>query len=597
MHAAPGSSNPLAVIGESRSSRAVERLSGAALALVSLYVLMLAALVDRTLTGRSREETRHDARQAAVLLSSHITSPAQALSALHAPVADSTLTDARVFTRLVGEHAERLGDFRAVWAADSLGRVRFAAAPAGGAPALPDSGTLAALSAEALGASLLDVSPLVRASDGTYGFVLLEPVRVGRRVVGFAGGTLDSARLLRGVVAQLEHGEARLALLIGRDTVRLTGNAPASGRAGPIEQAPVIIPDGSHWLVLAEAPPSMPWRRVALWTVALGALALLAIALLYERAQARRIAERSQELERLSTELLRANRSKSEFLANVSHELRTPLNAIVGFADLLRDGVYGELAPRQAGPVDRIEASANHLRHLVDQILDLAKMAAGRLEVHAETIDLRAFALQVASDMESLIHEKGLTLSISVGASLPRVKTDPTHLRQILVNLIGNAVKFTPHGGITVRARLVDHGVRAAGTPGAPGAQLEQGVVIEGESDVPLRGVLDAKAVQVLARLLDRSPKPDGKWIALQVADTGIGIPAKDRERIFDEFEQVNAGPRGDSMRRGTGLGLSISRRLARLLGGDITLESEEGRGSAFTLWIPIEERSERADG
>jgi signal transduction histidine kinase len=115
-------------------------------------------------------------------------------------------------------------------------------------------------------------------------------------------------------------------------------------------------------------------------------------------------------------------------------------------------------------------------------------------------------------------------------------------------------------------------------------------VVIEGEGDAPLRGVLDAKAVQVLARLLDRSPKPDGKWIALQVADTGIGIPAKDRERIFDEFEQVNAGPRGDSMRRGTGLGLSISRRLARLLGGDITLDSEEGRGSAFTLWIPIEE-------
>ena len=115
----------------------------------------------------------------------------------------------------------------------------------------------------------------------------------------------------------------------------------------------------------------------------------LALVLRHERRQARSLVERSKELERLSSELLRVNRMKSEFLANVSHELRTPLNAIVGFVDLLREGVYGELAPRQVKPVERIEASANHLRHLVDQILDLAKMAAGRLEIHTEAIDLR----------------------------------------------------------------------------------------------------------------------------------------------------------------------------------------------------------------
>ena len=145
---------------------------------------------------------------------------------------------------------------------------------------------------------------------------------------------------------------------------------------------------------------------------------------------------------------------KSEFLANVSHELRTPLNAIVGFVDLLRDGVYGDLSARQVPPVERIAASATHLRHLVDQVLDIAKIAAGRLEVHAETIVLRPFVLNVASELESLITERGLNLSIAVGASLPRVRTDPTHLRQILVNLIGNAVKYTPAGGIAIRARL-----------------------------------------------------------------------------------------------------------------------------------------------
>ena len=276
------------------------------------------------------------------------------------------------------------------------------------------------------------------------------------------------------------------------------------------------------------------------------ALTALAVSLLHERRLARRIAERSSELERLSEELLRANRAKSEFLANVSHELRTPLNAIVGFVDLLRDGVYGELGPRQIGPVQRIESSANHLRHLVDQVLDLAKIAAGRLELQPESVDLRLFVLDVATEVEPLAAEKGLTLSLAVGATLPRLRTDPSHLRQILVNLLGNAVKYTTAGGIAVRARV--------------------------ERDGPLAREPDAGAPA---------------WVAVQVSDTGIGIAEEDSERIFEEFEQVNPGPRGDSASRGTGLGLTISRRLARLMDGEITLESELGKGSTFTLWLP----------
>ena len=181
----------------------------------------------------------------------------------------------------------------------------------------------------------------------------------------------------------------------------------------------------------------------------------LALLLQHERRQAARLSERSRELERLSSELLRANRMKNDFLANVSHELRTPLNAIVGFVDLLREGVYGDLSPRQVKPVERIEASANHLRHLVDQILDLAKMAAGRLDVHAELLDIRPFILDVASEVESLVNEKSLSLSLAMGGSLPRIRSDPTHLRQILVNLLGNAIKYTDAGSIVVKTRTL----------------------------------------------------------------------------------------------------------------------------------------------
>lgn len=280
----------------------------------------------------------------------------------------------------------------------------------------------------------------------------------------------------------------------------------------------------------------------------------LALLLWHERRQAARLAERSRELERLSSELLRANRMKNDFLANVSHELRTPLNAIVGFVDLLREGVYGDLSPRQVKPVERIEASANHLRHLVDQILDLAKMAAGRLDVHAESLDIRPFILDVASEVESLVNEKSLSLSLVMGGSLPKIRSDPTHLRQILVNLIGNAVKYTDTGSIVVKTRVLSHA-----------AALGDG----------LPEVVAAANASVTS------------WVTIQVIDSGIGIAVTDQERVFEEFEQVDAGPRADSPHRGTGLGLAISRRLARLLGGDLLLASEPGKGSTFTLWLP----------
>jgi signal transduction histidine kinase len=289
------------------------------------------------------------------------------------------------------------------------------------------------------------------------------------------------------------------------------------------------------------------WKRWVEWIAPATAIIALALVLRRERRNARRLADRSRELERLSSELLRVNRMKSEFLANVSHELRTPLNAIVGFVDLLREGVYGELGPKQVKPVERIEASANHLRHLVDQILDLAKMAAGRLEVHRESVDLRSFLLDVVSEVESLAREKGLVLSVSFDSPASRVRSDPLHLRQILMNLLGNAIKYTHDGGVSVRSY----------SPSVTPAQDREGAA--------------------------------GGWVVIEIRDTGIGIHAADHERIFEEFEQVGAGPRGDSALRGTGLGLAISRRLATALGGRIDLESAPGAGSTFSLRLPAE--------
>jgi signal transduction histidine kinase len=401
--------------------------------------------------------------------------------------------------------------------------------------------------------------------DAEQSSVIVTQVLVARLQSGITPAAMGTDFFLRAAVERAPIERAAAALIAGVDTVLVVGN-PAAFARGASRAVPLAIPGPIRWTFIVAHDRGVRALRVALWVVSLTTVALLGFGLIRERRQARRVAERSAELERLYSEVARANTAKSEFLANISHELRTPLNAIVGFVELLRDGFYGDLTPRQVPPVDRIAASATHLRHLVDQVLDIAKIAAGRLEVHSETIVLRPFVLNVASELESLVSEKGLALSITVGASLPRVRTDPTHLRQILINLIGNAVKYTPTGSVSVRARLL-------GAPEELGAR----------TPTPRAGMDDPSA----AALLARAPR-SGIWVALQVIDTGVGIAANDLARIFDEFEQVNAGPRGDSMQRGTGLGLAISRRLARLLGGDISVESVLGRGSTFTIWLPV---------
>ena len=568
--------------GQSIDRDAEHRVGGGLLSrfIGAVFLVLLGGLLllDQSLTRASTEQADADARTAALLTESFLRAHDMLLERLADAV--GSRADVQDSTRLRDEAIRLLRSMPSV-------RRAWITAPDGERSIDVERGATAAQSVSPLLDSLDRArvpGPLLIAvsrDSGSVGkgSIVIAMVRSGRMRAAdrpAAGGSVPSLRTglliegdsLRALLAQAApSSRATLALVTGADTIAWIDTA-VTGRASLDSAATAVIrlPNGGTWSVHATHAWTTRMRRWGMWALGIAGVVFLAIGLLREQRRALHVAARSVELERLYSDVKRANQAKSEFLANVSHELRTPLNAIVGFVELLRDGFYGDLSPRQVPPVDRIAASATHLRHLVDQVLDIAKIAAGRLEVHSETIVLRPFVLNVASELESLVSEKGLALSITVGASLPRVRTDPTHLRQILINLIGNAVKYTPSGSVSVRARLL-------------GAPEELGP----RTPTPRAGMDDPSA----AALLARAPR-SGIWVALQVIDTGVGIATTDLARIFDEFEQVNAGPRGDSMQRGTGLGLAISRRLARLLGGDISVESVLGRGSTFTIWLPV---------
>ena len=541
------------------------RPSSIALAVSLLFALGGIFAIDRALADSDRSRVQIQAVESAAHVEGFLAVHAQALQSVRGLYLDSNrVVTEDQFKSLLQSLVQYAPAFHRVWITDSMGRIRFQDLLGKEGSALPRGTRVDTVQEQpfhdviqrARISKLTQISSMGTLSSNERGILLVQPLFVGDRFIGFAGGTLTSESILDFVEQQEPRPHGQIVIIAASDTVNGTSSFVAHRRF-PVDSASasIRIPGGGSWRLVAVEQVTDQSVRFLLWGVGLATLGTLLIGLLHEQRQGLRLAERSAELERLSIELLRANRVKSEFLANVSHELRTPLNAIVGFVELLRDGVYGELNNRQAGPVERIASSANHLRQLVDQILDLAKMAAGRLDVQWEVIELKAFVVDLTSEIEALLAERGLTLSISVSASLPRVRTDPMHLRQIVLNLLGNALKFTPSGGIAVRARLVD----LANESAAEGVVTSAPVASQG-----------------------------GTWIALEVADTGVGIARSDQERIFEEFEQVNAGPRTDSMQRGTGLGLPISRRLARLLGGELTVVSDSGKGSTFTVWLPM---------
>ncbi|MBW8700433.1 Signal transduction histidine-protein kinase BarA [Streptomyces sp. MBT84] len=267
------------------------------------------------------------------------------------------------------------------------------------------------------------------------------------------------------------------------------------------------------------------------------------------------IEEARQVLEERAEQLAVSMRYKSEFLANMSHELRTPLNSLLILAKLLADNAEGNLSPKQVEFAETIHGAGSDLLQLINDILDLSKVEAGKMDVSPTRIALVQLVDYVEATFRPLTAEKGLDFSVRVSPELPAtLHTDEQRLLQVLRNLLSNAVKFTDTGAV----ELV---IRPAG------------------NDVP---------VAIREQLLEAGSlrDADADVIAFSVADTGIGIAASKMRVIFEAFKQAD----GTTSRKygGTGLGLSISREIARLLGGEIHAQSEPGRGSTFTLYLPL---------
>ena len=232
-------------------------------------------------------------------------------------------------------------------------------------------------------------------------------------------------------------------------------------------------------------------------------------------------------------EVEKANRLKSEFLASMSHELRTPINAIVGYSALMLEGMFGNISDQQRDPLDRTRAAADHLRALIDDILDLAKIEAGRMEFTLERLSLDEVVREAGQQMEPMIRRKSLSYTVDVSSETPKILTDRTKLKQILLNLLSNAMKFTTRGGVSVVVR------------------------------------------------------PHAMGVRLDINDTGIGIRPEHVSVIWEDFRQVDQSRTREF--GGTGLGLSITRKLVERLGGSISVESIVGVGTTFTVMLPLE--------
>ncbi len=245
------------------------------------------------------------------------------------------------------------------------------------------------------------------------------------------------------------------------------------------------------------------------------------------------LADQNELLRRQHIALEQASALKSQFLANMSHEFRTPLNAILGYTHMLLNGVTGPISDPQRKSLTRIDSNSQHLLALINDILDITRIEAGRMPLNLSTFKIPALVEEVMSELEAIIRRSTLSVRAVMPRSLPALRSDRQKVKQIVLNLLSNALKFTPGGSVTIRASY------------------------------------DSRA----------------RTVDIAVSDTGVGIAAGDRVKVFEDFRQLDSSPaRGYG---GTGLGLSICRRLSQMLDGTIELDSKVGKGSTFTLSLP----------
>lgn len=257
-----------------------------------------------------------------------------------------------------------------------------------------------------------------------------------------------------------------------------------------------------------------------------------------------KVLERTKELERINKELIRANEMKGRFIANASHELRTPLHSVIGFSDILLQKTFGDLNERQQKYINTIYNSSKHLLHLVNNILDLAKIEAGKAELSYETFPVKGIINEVIMVIRPLAEKKRIELELIISDKVNKFTADRIKLKQILYNLLSNAIKFTPENGR---------------------------VGVKGEE------VIGSKENFSWATEAQ-------KFLKISIWDTGIGIRPEDREKIFEEFEQLDPSKSTE----GTGLGLSLTKKLVEIHGGHIEVDGTYGQGTTFHIYLPF---------
>lgn len=286
-----------------------------------------------------------------------------------------------------------------------------------------------------------------------------------------------------------------------------------------------------------------------------------------------------------NAELAHATRLKDEFLANMSHELRTPLNAILGLSESLQEEVYGEITEKQRKSLATIEKSGRHLLELINDILDLAKIESGKLELNLTAVRISQLCDASLSLIKPLALDKNITLTDNIAAGLGTILGDERRLQQVLINLLSNAVKFTPEGG-QVRVEIYkedggDEGEKEVNSTFSQGGFCSN-ITINSETKIPKPAPTNHTLEGREGLTLTTSPN---EMLYISVSDTGIGIAQEHLEKLFQSFVQIDSSL--SRRHQGTGLGLALVRRIVELHGGWVTVDSELGKGSCFTVRLP----------